>query len=190
MLLHRVVVLFLLTFATTAMADTIDLNLRNSSAQFQYSSAMGRDALGKSEFHIGGLYSDSGNSNNTLGDLGIEVKDEVGSKAPGFSVGIGIKGLVAHTQGTNESGVAIGGMVRYSPPTLSRMGIVGQLYFAPNITTFGDADRYVETVARLEFEVIPSAAAYIGYRDIYFNLNNGPNAKVDQGAFVGVRMSF
>jgi YfaZ precursor len=189
MLLRRVVALSLLTLATTAMADTIDLNLRNSSAQFQYSSAMGRDSLGKSELHVGGLYSNSGNSHNTLGEFGIEVKDEVGSKAPGFSVGIGIKGLVAHTQGTNESGVAMGAMVRYSPPTLSRMGIVGQLYFAPNITTFGDADRYVESVARLEFEVIPSAAAYVGYRDIYFNFNN-VSVKVDQGAFVGVRMSF
>jgi YfaZ precursor len=190
MLLSRIVALSFLTLCTNAMADTIDLNLRNSSAQFQYSSAMSRDSLGKSELHVGGIYSDSNNTNNTLGELGIEVKDEIGSKAPGFSVGIGIKGLLAHTQGTNESAVAIGGMLRYSPPTLSRLGMVGQLYFAPNITTFGDADRFVETSVRLEFEVIPSAAAYIGYRNIYFNLNNGPNAKVDQGAFVGVRMSF
>jgi hypothetical protein len=189
MLLRRVVALSLLTLCTTAMADTMDLNLRNSSAQFQYSAAMGRDSLGKTEFHVGALYSDSNNSNNTYGDFGVEVKDEIGSKAPGFSVGIGIKGLVAHTQGTNESGVAMGGMLRYSPPSISRLGIVGQLYFAPNVTTFGDADRYVETVARLEYDVIPSAAAYIGYRDMYFNFNSG-DATVDQGAFIGVRMSF
>ncbi len=70
------------------------------------------------------------------------------------------------------------------------MGIIGQLYVAPNITTFGDADRYVETNLRVEYEVIPSAAAYIGYRDIQFNLNSGPNATVDKGVFIGVRMSF
>ena len=97
MLLRNIVALSLLTLRTTAMADTIDLNLRNSSAQVQYSSSMGRDALGKTEFHFGALYSDANNANNTLGDLGIVVKDEVGSKAPGFSVGVGIKGLVAHT---------------------------------------------------------------------------------------------
>ena len=190
MLLSRIVALSLLTLCTSAMADTIDLNLRNNSAQFLYSAAMGRDSLGKSQIHLGGLYSDSNNTSNILGEFGIGVKDEIGSKAPGFSVGIGIKGLVAHTQGTNESAVAIGGMLRYSPPAMSRLGMVGQLYFAPNITTFGDAGRYVETSVRLEFEVIPSAAAYIGYRDIYFNLNNRANTKVDQGAFIGVRMSF
>ncbi len=190
MLLRRIVALFLLTLCTTAMADTIDLNLRNSSAQFQYSAAMGRNNLGKTEFHIGALYADENNSSNTLGDLGVMVKDEVGSQAPGFSVGVGIKGLVAHTQGSNESAVALGGMIRYSPPGLSRLGIVGQLYFAPNITTFGDANRYVETDVSLEYEVIPNAAAYLGYRNIQFNLNDGPNATLDEGAFVGVRMSF
>jgi hypothetical protein len=191
MLSRSIVALSLLTLVTTAMADTVDLNLRNSSVQFQYSAAMGREALGKTELHLGALYSShTNNSNNTLGDFGIAVKDEVGSQVPGFSVGVGIKGLVAHTQGTNESGVAIGGLIRYSPPGLSRLGIVGQLYFAPNITTFGDANRYVESVARLEFDVIPNAAAYIGYRNIRFNLNSGSNARLDEGVFVGVRMSF
>lgn len=190
MLSRNIIAFSLLTFATTAIADTIDLNLRNSSAQVQYSAAMGRAALGKTELHFGALYSDYDNAHNTFGDVGIAVKDEVGSKAPGFSVGVGIKGLAAHTQGTNESGVAIGGLVSYSPPSLSRMSLVGQLYFAPDITTFGDASRYGEAVAQLEFEVIPNAAAYIGYRNIKFDLKNGPNATVDEGAYIGVRMSF
>ena len=190
MLLRNILALSLLTFATAAMADGIDLNLRNSSAQFQYNTSMGRDTLGKTEFHIGALYSDANNSHNTLGDLGVEVKDEVGSKAPGFSVGVGIKGVLGHTQGTNESAVALGAMLRYSPPGLTRLGLIGQVYFAPNITTFSDANRYVESSARVEFTVIPNAAAYIGYRNIYFNLNNGPTVTVDDGAFIGVRMSF
>jgi hypothetical protein len=190
MLSRNIVALSLLTLASTAIADTIDLNLRNSSAQVQYSSAMGRAALGKTELHFGVLYSNADNANNTLGDVGIVVKDEVGSKAPGFSVGVGIKGLAAHTQGTNESGVAIGGLIRYTPPSIPRMSLVGQLYFAPNITTFGDADRYGETMVQLEYDVISNAAAYIGYRNIKFDLNNGSNAKVDEGAYIGVRMSF
>lgn len=190
MLSRNVFALSMLALSTTAMADSIDLNLRNSSAQFQYSTAMGRDALGNTELHVGALYSNASNANNTLVDLGVAVKDELGDNAPGFSVGVGIKGLVGHTAGTNESAIAIGGMLRYSPPDLSRMGIIGQVYVAPNITTFGDADRYVETGLRVEYQVIPSAAAYIGYRDIKFNLNTGPTVTVDQGVFVGVRMSF
>jgi len=110
---------------------------------------MGRDALGKTEFHMGVLYV---NNKNLLGDLGVLVKDELGDNAPGFSVGIGIKGVVARVKGNNPavsdaSALALGAMVRYSPPTSPRLGIVGQVYLSPNIVTFGDADRYVETNA-------------------------------------------
>lgn len=187
MSLRRIVALSLLTASTAVMADSIDINLRDTSAQIQYSSSMGRDALGKTEFHTGVLYA---NKNNMLGDLGILVKDEVGSSAPGFSVGVGIKGLIAKTKGTSESALALGGLVRYSPPAVSRLGIVGQLYLSPNITTFGDADRFTEAGVRVEYEIIPQAAAYIGYRRIKFGLNAAPNVILDEGVHVGVRISF
>lgn len=187
MLLSRIVALSLLTISTTVMADTIDINFRDTSAQLQYKSSMGRDALGKTEFHIGVLYA---NKNNTLVDLGVLVKDEVGSNAPGFSVGVGIKALAAKTVNTSERALALGGMVRYSPPEASRMGIVGEFYLSPSIVTYGDADRYSETGVRLEYEIISQAAAYIGYRKIQFGLKAVPNVMLDEGAFVGVRMSF
>ena len=191
MLSRNIVALSLLIFGTAAMADTLDLNLRNSAAQVQYGTSMGRDSLGKTELHFGALYSNSNNSNNTLGDLGIVVKDELGSNAPGFSVGAGIKGVAAHTQSTNESAVAIGGLIKYSPPGLSRMGLVGQLYFAPNITTFGDANRYVEDEFEVEYSIVSNTAAYLGYRNMQFNLNStSSNATVDEGVLIGVRLSF
>ncbi len=173
--------------STPAMADSLDINLRDTSAQIQYQSPMGRDALGKTEFHVGALYAQH---SNTLGDFGVLVKDEVGSSVPGVSVGVGIKGLVAHTAGTNESALALGGMVRYSPPEIHRMGIVGQVYFSPNITTFGDADHFTETGLSLEYDEIPQAAAYLGYRKIEFGFSGASNVTMDEGVFVGVRLSF
>jgi hypothetical protein len=198
MLLRPIVALSLLvastmvTVSTTAMADTIDINLRDSSAQFQYKSSMGRDALGKAEFHLGVLYV---NRNNLLGDFGLLVKDELGGNAPGFSVGVGIKGLVAKVRGdntvnSNVSALALGGLVRYSPPTTPRFGIVGEVYLSPNIVTFGDADRYVETWARMEYEVIPQSAVYLGYRRMAFSLKSLPYTVLDEGVNLGVRISF
>jgi hypothetical protein len=198
MLLSRIVVLSLLavstsvTVSTTALADTIDINLRDTSAQFQYKSSMGRDALGKTEFHLGVLYV---NKNNLLGDFGLVVKDELGGNAPGFSVGVGIKGVVAKVTGnnptaSNASALALGALVRYSPPATPRLGIVGEVYLSPNIVTFGDADRYVETGVRMEYEVIPQAVVYLGYRRIAFGLKAQPYAILDEGVNLGVRISF
>lgn len=198
MLLRRIVALSLLavsttvTVSTTAMADTIDFNLRDTSAQFQYKSSMGRDALGKTEFHLGILYV---NKNNLLSDFGVLVKDELGDNVPGFSVGVGIKGLVARVKGdnptaSNGSALALGGLVRYSPPSIPRLGIVGQVYLSPHIVSFGDANRYVETGVQMEFEVIPQSAVYLGYRRIGFGLRAQPYTILDEGFHLGVRISF
>lgn len=192
MLLHRIVALSLLTLSTSALADAIDLNLSDSSVQFQYQSALGRDALGKTEFHVGVLYVDR---NNLMSDFGILAKDEVGSSVPGVSVGVGIKGVVAKVRGDNSanstaSALALGGMVRYSPPGISRLGIVTQVYLSPSIVTFGDANRYVEAQVRAEYEVIPQSTVYLGYRKIGFGIKTQPFAVLDQGFNIGVRISF
>lgn len=174
-------------FSSVALADTIDINLRDSSAQIQYSASMGTNTLGKTQLHAGVIYVDQ---DNILGDLGILVKDEVGGSVPGLSVGMGAKVLAVTVQSRDAMALALGGQVRYSPTDVPRLGVVGQLYFSPNIVTFGDADRFIETGARVEYEVIPQAVAYIGYRKIKFGLEVGPDATLDEGFHVGVRMSF
>ena len=187
MFLHRILALSLFAFSTTVLADSIDINLRDSSAQFQYGASMGRDTLGKSEIHMGFLYT---NKNNSLGDLGIMVKDEVGNNAPGVTVGIGIKGLIAKAQNNNATAMAIGGLVRFSPLTDTRFGITGLVYLSPKIVTFGDADRYVETGVKLDYEVIPQAVAYIGYRKMKFGLKLASDVILDEGVHIGVKISF
>jgi len=86
--------------------------------------------------------------------------------------------------------LALGGLVRYSPPATQRLGIVGEVYLSPNIVTFGDANRYVETNVRAEYEVIPQAVAYVGYRRVEFGIDNRPNEILDEGVNLGVRISF
>jgi hypothetical protein len=131
-----------------AVLESIDVNLRNNSAQFQYIASMGHDTLGKAEMHAGILYLDQ---RNLLADLGILVKDEVGKNAPRLSVGVGIKALTAKAQDNNAAALALGGVVRYAPLPDRRFGIIGQLYLSPNIVTFGNADRYTETGVRFEY---------------------------------------
>jgi len=187
MLLRGTLALSLLIISTAVLADTVDVNLRDNSAQLQYFASMGRDTLGRADMHAGLLYVDK---HNLLGDLGLIVRNEVGKSAPGVSVGVGIKGLTAKANGHNAAALAIGGMVRYSPLPDHRFGIIGQLYLSPNIVTFGDADRYIETGVRLEYEIIPQAAAYLGYRNVKFGIQGNSDATLDEGGFIGVRIMF
>lgn len=190
MLLRSLFSVSLLAVSATAFADAIDINLRDTSAQLQYKAGMGGTNMGKAEFSMGAIYTQK---NNLMGDVGILVKDEVGGNAPGVSAGVGLKALSARIRpvNMNATALALGGMVRYSPPAERRLGFVGQLYLSPNIITFGGADRYLETGARVEYEIIPQAQVYLGYRNISFNLKNtGVSTTFDEGVHVGVRMAF
>lgn len=187
MFLRRILFLSLLAIGNTAVADTLDLNLRDTSAQLQYGASMGRDTLGKSELHLGVLYA---NQNNFLTDFGLLVQDQVSNKVPIVTVGIGIKAVAARTNASNVSAIAIGGQLGVKPFADPRFNLVGQVYVSPNILTYGGARRYIETIARLEYEIIPQALVYIGYRSTSFDLNLKPDTKLDDGLHVGIRLTF
>lgn len=187
MLSRYLVALSLIAASSTAFADTFDINLRDTAAQFQYSASMGTSTLGKSAMHIGYLYT---NHSNSYTDFGMLVKDEVSPNAPGLTVGVGVKGLIAKVSANRATAVALGGLVHYAPPTIPKVGLVATAYWSPNILTFGDADRTVETGVRVEYEVIPQATAYVGYRKINVGLKNAGEAKLEEGMHIGVRLSF
>ena len=187
MRLCRILACFMLVSSNVVLADTFDINMNDTSVQLRYGASMGHDTLGRSELHLGYLYA---NDKNSFLDLGFQVKDELGTNAPGVTVGFGLKGLYGKGDGYSASAMAIGGLLRYTPFSDTRFGIGGLVYLSPNIVTFGDADRFIETGVSLDYEVIPQAVIYLGYRKIEFKLKPGPNAVLNEGAHIGLTMSF
>ena len=63
-------------------------------------------------------------------------------------------------------------------------------YFAPNILSFSDLKSYSEYALDVEFEVVRAAAVYLGYRRV--NVKPEPNgpSNADDGAHLGLRLSF
>jgi hypothetical protein len=188
MSLRNILAFALLTASSTVLADTVDINMRDNSVQLQYGASIGRDSLGTSQFHVGYLYT---RGNDNFADAGLLVKETAGSSESGLTSGVGLKVILASIGGNDAAALALGGLVHFSPVATPRLGIVGQVYFSPNIVTYRSAERFVEAVARLEFEIIPQAAAYLGYRRISFSLANAANSAVlDSGLHAGVRISF
>ena len=183
-----VLVTFMLATSSAAFADTLDINLRDSSAQIKYSASMGTDTLGKSELHLGSLYADK---DNFLIDFGLLVQDQIGVNSPDITFGMGIKAVVARANANDASAVAIGALLGVKPLPDPRLNIVGQVYASPTILSFGETTRFIETALRVEYEIIPQALAYIGYRTTRFDFkNNLSSAKMDDGLTIGLRMMF
>ncbi len=174
----------------TAMADMLDVNLNNNTAQFQYSTAGGPNDQGRANIHGGVLYN---NANSILGNVGILVNNNLES-APGFSVGVGMEGVIAVIKDVQPnrytaSAVALDALLRYAVPA-THVAFVGEVHYAPKILSFGDTVRYSQNVVRVEYELAPSTAVYLGYRQTTFGLKNTRAADLDHGVHVGFKMAF
>jgi predicted porin len=189
-MLRRFLALSLFAISSVSFADTVDISLSNSAAQFKLGVTSG--IAGKSDLFAAFMYNDA---NSMLGEAGLLVLNEEGS-VPGLSLGIGAKAVFASlnkiaASRKTVSGVALGGQLRYEVPANRRLAFVGEYHYAPKIISFGDADNYSQGALRAEYSISALTQAYVGYRTTKFVLvNNQGNGVLDKGAHIGVRLSF
>jgi len=174
------------SIASTATAQEIDLTLSDNSAMFRYIHHT-NSSYGHSEIDAGFLYTDS---NDFLMMLGVLAEGEAGAGSPGLNAGIGVKGFSANTNSYDLIAIAIGGELKYSPPSLSRLGIRGQIYHAPGIVSFVDADDFTYSAISVEYEILQQATVYLGYRSVKSGLQGQGNTTIDDDSHVGLRLVF
>jgi len=188
-MLRKILAISLLSATALASADTLDIGLSNTTAQFKYGVPAG--LAGKSEMYGEVMYNDK---NSIIGGVGLLVaNDEM--NVPGLTIGVGGKIVAAHIKETpvrnKASAIALGAQVRYELPAERRLAFAGELYLAPKIITYGDADRYQQYGARAEFSVSPQVQVYGGYRKTWFVLKNtSTDVVLINGPHVGVQLSF
>ena len=88
------------------------------------------------------------------------------------------------------SALALGGQIRYVIPSTTPVALMAEGFISPDITTFNDAEQYLEYRFALELEVTPSARAYIGYRKIEIDLGGIDDYEMDDDFHLGVRLAF
>ncbi len=191
-LMHHLVAISMLTASTAVLADTLDVNLNNKTAQFQYSTASSpTNSQGKADLHAGFLYN---NSRSVLFNAGLMVANGV-ERAPGTTIGIGMEALAAIIKDnpllkSNASAVALDFLGRYALPSNNQVGFAAELHYAPNILSFGDAVRYTQVALRAEYELAPQTLVYLGYRRVSFGIKNAPAAILDDGVHIGFKLAF
>jgi hypothetical protein len=188
-MLRKILAISLMTVTTLAAADTLDVGISNTTAQFKYGVASG--LAGKSEMYAELMYNDK---NSFIGGVGLLVaNDEM--NVPGLTIGVGgkaIASIIKETPVRNKaSALALGVQARYELPAERRLAFAGELYLAPKIITYGDADRYQQYGARAEFSISPQVQVYAGYRKTWFVLKNTSTEVVlINGPHLGAQLSF
>ncbi len=127
-------------------------------------------------------------SGNSAGDVKA-LQFGVGAKLYGGD----INGPDAKRVDIKGGAVAIGGQIRYVFPSSTPLAVLGEIFYAPEVTSISEFDRLLEYRVALELEVTPSARAYVGYRlmEVDFKAFGGNvRYEVDDSANIGVRFEF
>ncbi len=183
--------LLLASLSTTAVADNIDIDLRDKAIRGSYSANIsGKSGL---SFEVGALHNeDQDQLDDNLLYAGLMVSGENWSKAGTFNISVGGRAIYTSPDNVDLAAIALGGDVRFSP--FHRVGFGGSVYYAPEITSFMDCKQYLETNARADYQILPQAFVYVNYRVIEVDIDTGSstadNVELDKGVSVGIKMLF
>ena len=178
--------LLTLLFSVGANAQTATIEFNDTSAELGYGFLVGGSSYGRNELKTDFLF----NSKETyLVDSSFQVFDEVGSKAPGLTAGVGGKLYGASMIVSGIVALGIGGMVRYALPPVKRLVLGLDGYYAPPIISFLDAQLFYELAGRVQFELLPTASIYLEYSQ-YTMRNSGRDINLNYGGRVGLELSF
>jgi hypothetical protein len=175
-----------LLLCAQANADLIDLSLNSDALRVQYAHEFNSNAM---NLDAGWLY------NSDTGDvlhIGFFVAGEASSGSNPVTAGVGARLVYTNGELTNQDGFAlpIGGFVRWSPRQANRFAVDGQIYFAPEVLSLGDAKKYEEYTIRFNYNVIRAADVYIGARYVKGEYKNAPGARYDTGMNIGATVRF
>jgi hypothetical protein len=169
-----------------AFADEVDLSFNSDAARLQYV----RDLRSTTLRLDGGWmhHTDNGNAVH----VGLHLSDLASDGVNPLQAGLG--GRIVYTNGdlTDQDGFAvpIGGYLRYTPGRFNRLSVSGEVYFAPDVLSLGDAEKYEEYAVRLAYNLMREADIYMGARYIKGEYKKARDARFDTGMHIGITLRF
>ena len=183
----RTIAVFLasMTAAISGWADTIDFSLSDASVRVELAGTLPQKQLG---YSLSGLHHAD---NGDLLSIGVHVNDRLKASTGGVSTSVGGKIVGFDTKsGPNGSAIAIGGYVRQNFDQANLVSVRGDVFYAPRVVSFGDADHYLELGLRLEYQLVEQAAVYLGVRKIDAAFKESSDKTLDKSAQLGLILFF
>lgn len=127
-----------------------------------------------------------------MGTVGFHVV-EVKPRNRNLYIGIGGNANFVHIHGIEKDtgAIAVGGFFRYALPTVPDVSLAGYAYYAPKVLSFADTENMVNTDFRVQYSLIPSARAFVGYRYAGYRLEDSSKRyKIGDGLHIGLSLDF
>lgn len=189
-----VAVLFALGVPGIAAAESyVDLNLSGDAIRADFASDVGVIPGSNATSSIGAIYSDDDKQARfSQFHAGFLVTGDAGARNALVKAGLGVRGVFLDVDGGDANGgaVALGGQVDARLPQYNRIGLGAYAYYAPDVSAFGDVDKYLEYAANINYELIRNAFVYIGARQVRYGFDPGSELAIDTGGHAGFHLKF
>ncbi len=197
MLRKALIITTLLAPFNNVLAGAIDFRIGQDMAEITFFTQNASFGYGGADIGIGVLFNEH---NDVIANGSILVSGSSAGDVKALHFGVGAKLYAGDINGPDNSpvdiqggAVAIGGQIRYVFPSSTPWAILGEAFFAPEVTSISEFDRVLEYRVALELEVTPSARAYIGYRMLEVKFDRSGTTveyEVDDAANTGGRFEF
>jgi hypothetical protein len=166
-----------------ACADSLDINFHDDAARITFD---GNPQPGV-DYELGHFFTEKGEQ-TFVTHAGIHVSGENWSKEGTFEIGLGGRALYVHTKPYDAAAIALGARMRFSP--VHRLGLGGSAYYAPSILSSMDGKNYREASINVDYQVLPQAFIYVGYRWINVDFQEVTDVTFDDSAHLGMKLVF
>jgi hypothetical protein len=193
MLRKALIITAVLTPFQNGFAGAIDFRVARDMAELTYLTQTSSFGYGGADIGFGALINQY---NDVVANGSIIVSGSSTGDVKGLHFGVGAKAYAGTLNGESDNvnidggAVAIGGHLRYVFPSSTPVAILGEVFYAPEVTSISEFDGLREYRVDLELEVTPSARAYVGYRKLEVTYNSSIDYDVDDEAHIGVRFEF
>ena len=193
MLRKALIITALLLPFNNVSAGAIDFRLGSDMAELTFLTQTASFGYGGADIGFGVLFNEF---NDVIANGSILVSGSSAGDVKALHFGVGAKAYVGTLEGPSGNldldggAVALGAKIRYVFPGNAPLAVLGELYYAPEVTSLSDFAGVQEYRLALELEVTPSARAYVGYRKLEIELDNGFDYEIDDDFHVGVRFEF
>lgn len=171
-------VLLLSAAALQVNASEFNLGLNNDVVSTELELQMNKDTNAV----LGYIYSDD---SGHIAQGAMHMTHDAGVHH--FEVGAKLSQLWAD-EAPNGSTVSVG--ARYALALGPNISLQAAAYYAPSVLSFGNVDGQYELDSKVQYNINPNMALYVGYRKIAFEYDNARDFTFEDGAYIGGKFRF
>jgi len=105
-----------------------------------------------------------------------------------FGVGLGVMGARVDRTGSELGAITMTGSAEYVLALDYPVRFVVEGSYAPNAATFGDGERVLDLLARVEADVSGWGTGFVGFRHLEVDIDDARDAEIEDSFHIGVRL--